>query len=107
MNRMRKEIHVTYIIKQIRVLKAIIKQGMHTTHWQQAYEKYKLKTIELDDETEDGRKSAAGLTLDENIERFNLRRAKTNNLSRETSRDHSVSILSYQSPLYHARTKLE
>ena len=102
---MRKEIHVTYIIKQIRVLKAIIKQGMHTIQWQQAYEKYKLKTIELDDETEDDRKSAAG--LDNNIQRFNLRRAKTNNLSRETSRDHSISILSYQSPLYQARMRSE
>ena len=48
-----------------KVLKAIIKQGMHTIQWQQAYEKYKLKTIELDDETEDDRKSAAG--LDNNI----------------------------------------
>ena len=38
---------------------------MHTIQWQQAYEKYKLKTIELDDETEDDRKSAAG--LDNNI----------------------------------------
>ena len=31
--KLEKEIHVARLIKQVRVLKGIVKQGMHPTHW--------------------------------------------------------------------------
>ena len=48
--RLEKEIHITKLIKQIRVLKGIVKQGMHPTMWQQAYVKYSLKSLDINTE---------------------------------------------------------
>ena len=41
-----KEIHVTYFLKQIRVLKGIIKEQMTRAQWQNAFVKYSLKSVD-------------------------------------------------------------
>jgi len=74
--KLEKEIHVTRILKQIRVLKGIVKQGMHATQWQQAYVKYSLKSLDVNTETEED--FASSLCRSEaGSGRFSLRRIRT------------------------------
>ena len=77
--KLEKEIHVTKIIKQIRVLKGIIKQSMHHTHWQQAYVKYSLKSLDVNKSETDG--GSERLSMDDNVDRFNLRRVRTKDIA--------------------------
>ena len=41
-----KEIHITYVLKQIRVMKGILKETMTNAEWQNAILKYSLKSVE-------------------------------------------------------------
>lgn len=41
-----KEIHITYVLKQIRVMKGILKEAMTNAEWQNAIIKYGLKSVE-------------------------------------------------------------
>ena len=41
-----KEIHITYVLKQIRVMKGILKEAMTNAEWQNAIIKYSLKSVE-------------------------------------------------------------
>ena len=44
--RMEREIHITYLLKQIRVIKGVIKESMTRAMWHRAYVKYSLKSLE-------------------------------------------------------------
>lgn len=50
--RAEKEIQVTELIKQIRVLKGIAIQGKEPNFWQQAYQNYRLKPLEIKSESD-------------------------------------------------------
>ena len=52
---------------------------MHHTHWQQAYVKYSLKSLDVNkSETDDG---SERLSMDDNVDRFNLRRVRTKDIA--------------------------
>ena len=44
--KLEKEIHVTYLIKQMRVMKGILKESMTKAAWNMACTKYSLKSID-------------------------------------------------------------
>ena len=42
-----KELHITYLLKQIRVLKGIVREQMTKAQWQRAIVNYSLKKIDV------------------------------------------------------------